>query len=184
MRGSKYLALLLAGIGMIIIMYSLLTPSGHTGGMGAGSTNYPLSSLVLGIVGAFMTAMGFSYFFLKEEYEPYTPPSSNMQKPTDAPTGVSAERPGRPTVAEMPADKVGIDAEAGDLVLRLLTGDERVMFKTILDSGGEALQKDLIVKTKMSDAKVSRTIDRLVEKGLIMKERYGVTNKVRIVIDK
>ena len=39
------------------------------------------------------------------------------------------------------------------LVLRLLTGDERTMFKTLMDLGGEGLQKDLIIRTKMSNAK-------------------------------
>ena len=69
------------------------------------------------------------------------------------------------------------------LTLRLLSGDERAMFKAIMDSGGEALQKDLIPRTKMSDAKVSRVLDRLEEKGVISKERYGMTNKVRIDIE-
>jgi len=36
----------------------------------------------------------------------------------------------------------------------------------------------------MSEAKVSRVLDRLIEKGVIIKERYGMTNKVRIQIDK
>ena len=54
------------------------------------------------------------------------------------------------------------------------------MFRAIMDSGGEALQKDLILKTKMSDAKVSRVIDRLEEKGVVTKTRFGMTNKVCI----
>jgi uncharacterized membrane protein len=66
------------------------------------------------------------------------------------------------------------------LVLRLLTGDERAMFKALMDSGGEALKKDLIKTTRMSNAKVSRVLDRLAEKGVISKERWGATNKIRI----
>jgi uncharacterized membrane protein len=49
-----------------------------------------------------------------------------------------------------------------------------------MDTGGEALQKELIVRTKMSNAKVSRLLDRLSQKGVITKERHGATNKVRI----
>ncbi len=67
-----------------------------------------------------------------------------------------------------------------EVALRLLTGDERIVYKVIVDKGGEALQKDIIAATKMSDAKVSRTIDRLVEKGLVSKERYGVTNRIKV----
>jgi len=69
------------------------------------------------------------------------------------------------------------------LVLRLLTGDERLMFKAVMDSGGEALQKDLIQRTKMSNAKVSRLLDRLEEKGVITKDRHGSTNKVKIKLE-
>ena len=64
--------------------------------------------------------------------------------------------------------------------LRLLTGDERTMFKAIMDSKGEALQKDLMQRTNMSNAKVSRVLEKLEQKGVVSKERYGSTNRVRI----
>ncbi len=68
-------------------------------------------------------------------------------------------------------------------MLRLLTGDERTMFKTIMDSGGEDLQKDLILRTRMSNAKVSRLLDKLEEKGVISKERHGSTNRIKIRLE-
>lgn len=71
-----------------------------------------------------------------------------------------------------------------DLILRLLSGDERTMFRTIVESGGEALQRDLILRTNMSNAKVSRVLDRLEGKGLITKERYGSTNRIEISVEK
>jgi uncharacterized membrane protein len=99
-----------------------------------------------------------------------------------------------PQEAEPASEKTNSERPSGEthdeekkretyLVLRLLTGDERAMFRTIVDSGGEALQKDLMQRAKMSNAKVSRVLDRLVEKGVISKERHGSTNKVRIVFD-
>ena len=54
------------------------------------------------------------------------------------------------------------------------------MYRTILNGGGEVLQKDLMEKAKMSNAKVTRMLDRLEGKGLIIRERHGMTNKVRI----
>ncbi|MDD3398249.1 MAG: MarR family transcriptional regulator [Candidatus Methanomethylophilaceae archaeon] len=74
--------------------------------------------------------------------------------------------------------------EEGRLVLRLLSGDDRMVFRTIMEAGGEILQKDIVNKTKMSDAKVSRTLDRLEEKGVIVKERHGMSNKVRIEVER
>ena len=69
------------------------------------------------------------------------------------------------------------------IILRLLTGDERIMFKAVMDAGGAALQKDLIKSTNMSNAKVSRVLDRLQEKGVITKERHGSTNRVKISVE-
>lgn len=69
-----------------------------------------------------------------------------------------------------------------NIVLRLLTGDERALYRALMDRGGEAYQKDLVIQTKMSDAKTSRVIDRMEEKGLVSKERHGMTNMIRIKI--
>jgi len=63
----------------------------------------------------------------------------------------------------------------------LLTGDERRMFGEIVESGGEVLQKDLVAKGSFSKAKVTRLLDKRERKGLIVRERYGATNKIKIV---
>jgi hypothetical protein len=183
LHSSKYLAIVLAAVGVAIVIFSLATPTTHSGGMGSESTNYQLSNLLLGIVGAFIAAIGLSYFFLKEEYQPYAATSFAFNESVEASTESKGRVVSQTAKLETSAPEP-INVQEGELILRLLTGDERLMFKAILDSGGQALQKDLILKTKMSDAKVSRTIDRLVEKDLIVKERYGVTNRVRIVIEK
>ena len=67
-----------------------------------------------------------------------------------------------------------------ELVLRLLTGDERTIFRTIIDSDGAMFQKDVVNKTKMSDAKVSRVLDHLEERGLVTRERQGMTNRIAV----
>ncbi|TET90904.1 MAG: hypothetical protein E3J35_04515 [Methanomassiliicoccales archaeon] len=69
------------------------------------------------------------------------------------------------------------------LAIRLLTGDERKMFRRIVDAGGEVLQKDLVAEGTFSKAKVTRLLDKLESKRLIVRERYGATNRVRISED-
>jgi uncharacterized membrane protein len=172
MRPTKYLALLLAVVGVLTLVYAIATPNEHTG-MGSESPSYSETNLILAVVGAFMAAIGASYLLLKEEYVPYTPPSPpppdpkiNDKEQVEETKGVEYNSP-------------EIEERVNEIALRLLTGDERIIYKAIVDSGGTALQKDLIVTTRMSDAKVSRTIDRLVEKGMVTKERYGVTNRIR-----
>ena len=66
--------------------------------------------------------------------------------------------------------------------LHLLDGDKRKVLKEIVEGGGEALQNDLHVQTGFSKAKITRILDYLELKGLIIKKSYGMTNK--IIIDK
>ncbi|MFA5313818.1 MAG: MarR family transcriptional regulator [Methanomassiliicoccales archaeon] len=183
---SKKLAIIVAVAGAAIMLFGLLTPSTSSdasGGMmgsggGSDATVYSLSNAVIIMIGAFLTAIGGSYWAFKEDYVPvaevfsHPRPSPNVTDAVDGSIEQTNIEEGAPSIPNEYA-----------LTLRLLSGDERQMFRTIVDLGGEALQKDLIVRTKMSDAKVSRVIDRLVEKELVTKERHGVTNKVRITVD-
>ncbi len=174
-------------------------------------TAYTATNLLIAIFGAFMFMCGLMYLFLRQEYEPLPPsampitlsagypsvmgsPQSTASDPAIHSDPKVERVPGAldpPAVTGGPlASSVSIapnpdngHQSASYLALRLLSGDERAMFRVIMDSGGEALQKDLIVKTKMSDAKVSRVIDRLEEKGVVTKMRFGMTNKVRIEIE-
>ena len=62
--------------------------------------------------------------------------------------------------------------------LRLLDGDKRKVFKEIVESRGEILQNELYAQTGFSRAKITRILDYLELKGLIVKKSYGMTNKV------
>lgn len=62
--------------------------------------------------------------------------------------------------------------------LRLLDGDKRKVFKEIIESRGEILQNELYAQTGFSRAKITRILDYLELKGLIVRKSYGMTNKV------
>lgn len=62
--------------------------------------------------------------------------------------------------------------------LRLLEGDKSKVFNEIVESGGEILQSELPVRMGFSKAKVTRILDYLEMKGLIIRKSYGMTNKV------
>lgn len=68
--------------------------------------------------------------------------------------------------------------EIAPLALKLLKGDERKLYKQISDSGGEILQKDLIMETTFDKAKVTRLLSKLEEKDLILKIKHGMTNRI------
>jgi uncharacterized membrane protein len=65
-------------------------------------------------------------------------------------------------------------------VMRVLKGDEKKIYQQLLDTGGEMLQKDLVLSSGFGKAKVTRLLDKLEKKGLITKTRHGMTNKVTL----
>ena len=74
------------------------------------------------------------------------------------------------------------DRELTHVILRVLEGDEQQLMRVLLTSHGEALQRDLVKSTAFSDAKVSRLLDRLETRGLVVRERQGMTNRVRATL--
>ena len=63
------------------------------------------------------------------------------------------------------------------LAASILEGDEKILFQDILDNDG-ILQRELIVKTGFSEPKVSRLLDRAERRGLIVRQRDGMGNRV------
>lgn len=166
-----------------VLAYALLTPNSSSdtdNHMGMGwRTSYDTVNVGLISISIVVIVASLMIIFLWQGYEPLRPEQMAPASRNDD-EGESASPIPTPGPPKLDAD----DAAAHNLlVLRLLTGDERTMFKAIMDSGGEGLQKDLILKTKMSNAKVSRVLDRLEQKGIVSKDRHGATNKIRIKLE-
>lgn len=185
----------------------------HDGMMGTGGSAstqyYTATNMFLAIVGALLLTSGTIYAIPRQLTESLAYPTVAFAPATQAtgvhgPAGVrqhSSKESSEAAIMDDSALGPSLhDSEGGsaipqgtpicspsdtydELVLRLLSGDERTMYRTIKDAGGEALQRDLVATTKMSEAKVSRVIDRLVEKGLVIKERNGMGNKIRIQVE-
>ncbi len=63
------------------------------------------------------------------------------------------------------------------ITIDLLEGDEKKIFQNIVNIDG-ILQRELIIKTGFSEPKVSRLLDRLEGKGLIVRQRDGMGNRI------
>ena len=61
--------------------------------------------------------------------------------------------------------------------MNLLEGDEKILFQNIIDNDG-MLQRDLIAKTAFSEPKVSRLLDKVERRGLIIRQRDGMGNRI------
>ena len=64
--------------------------------------------------------------------------------------------------------------------LRLLDGDKKKVFNEIIEANGEILQSDLHTQTGFSKAKITRILDYLELKRLVIRKSYGMTNKIVI----
>lgn len=84
--------------------------------------------------------------------------------------------------AEPGAARPATSPDLEGLAVRLLDGDERRLMRVIVESKGDVLQRDLVRITAFSDAKVSRLLDRLEERGLVVRERHGMSNRVRLTL--
>ncbi len=77
-----------------------------------------------------------------------------------------------------PAEKM--DPKKIEMALALLDEDERSLLKELVDNGGTLEQSDLVVKTRFSESKVSRLLDRLEGRGLVVRVRQGMGNVVTL----
>lgn len=84
-------------------------------------------------------------------------------------------------IPESKRDNVGIPENKSTAMLaaNLLEGDEKVLFQKIIDEG-MILQRELVLKTGFSESKVSRLLDKLERRGLIIRQRDGMGNRVLI----
>jgi len=114
------------------------------------------------LIAALIAGTAASYLFLTRV------PSAQALEP-----GLTASESGGPR-ATVP--------ELEDLALRLLDGAERRLIRVLVEARGDVLQRDLVTATAFSDAKVSRLLDRLEERGLVVRERQGMTNRVRLTL--
>ena len=65
-----------------------------------------------------------------------------------------------------------------NLTLRFLNNDERKIVETVINNKGEINQSKLIKNTDLNKVKVSRIINKLIEKEVITKKVIGKINKI------
>ena len=56
--------------------------------------------------------------------------------------------------------------------------DDRSVYRRVVESGGTLLQRDLIIPDLLPARKVSRIVDRLEARGLVVRQRHAMSNRV------
>jgi len=67
-----------------------------------------------------------------------------------------------------------------DVVLPFLREEERAVFSLLRENKGELLQNAIVLKTGYSKVKVARIVARLERKNVVVKERHGLTNRIKV----
>jgi uncharacterized membrane protein len=117
-----------------------------------GAAYFSLNEVLFFIIAAWLGGMSFLYIIIISK-EKETPRSEQIE------TGITENKS---TVA---AD--------------ILDGDEKILFQKIVVNDG-LLQRDLILDTDFSEPKVSRLLDKLERRGLILRKRDGMGNRVML----
>ena len=118
---------------------------------------YSLSEVLLLITSSFIIGATAIYLFYNSDYI-----TSAMTKQKEGKAGGND------------------DPERYKLVMPFLKKDEKMIFSALRDSNGEMLQNKIVQKTGMGKVAVTRALSKLEIKNLVVRERHGLTNKVRI----
>ncbi len=103
---------------------------------------------------------------------PPAPASPAAPSPVEPPVEAAVPAPAHPVAASAPVPE--------PTLVKLLDEDERRMYIEIRSHGGEMFQRDLVALGMFSKAKVTRVLDKLETKGLVVREAHGMTNRVRL----
>ena len=166
--------------GTLLVLAALaafaLFPAGGQGGMGGmmGGMMFPfVLLLILVIVAVVVLAVA-----ALAPGAPARAAGAGIPVPTlPIPPSQDAARvaPGPPVLPPAPRP---LDEKA--LVLSL-SEDERLMYVRIREVGGAVLQSEIVRWGTFSKPKVTRVLDRLEGRGLVVRERRGMTNRVRLL---
>ncbi len=64
--------------------------------------------------------------------------------------------------------------------VKMLVGDEKIVYDTIVASEGTIFQTQLVEKSGLDKVRVSRVLDKLEGRGLIERKRHGMSNVIVI----
>jgi len=75
--------------------------------------------------------------------------------------------------------KTSNDPDSYDLIMPLLKSDEKKAVLALKENKGEILQNKLVLKLGLSKVRTTRILARLERKNIIIKERFGLTNRIK-----
>ncbi len=180
------LALVIVAVLAIIValflggMMVMFGPMMGGGGMMGGGTGWGWGGIAILVLAVVVAVVALAFAFRPSRTQPpamFPPPWGYPAPPPQAaPPAASVVQPsGVPT-----EESARIERLQEAVVVKALDEDERRLYLQIREAGGAALQRDLVASGAFSKAKVTRLLDKLERRGLVVRERYGATNRVKL----
>lgn len=127
-----------------------------------GASYFSFNEVLFLIITAWLGGMSFLYVILSSR-------ENEISSEKDIP---DLPIKGNQEITGIPESK-----SAALIAANLLDGDEKILFQNIIDNDG-ILQRELVMNTGFSEPKVSRLLDRLEKRTLIIRQRDGMGNRV------
>ena len=150
--------------------------------------SYTTGEAYLLLLSGFFSGFALYQIFLSLDIYPFANKNSSESN-SGIETDADLEIPNYDKEAEMEAEieldisagnKASIPTDVNKILLMALEGDERKLVRTIVDNNGQMLQNELVNRLDFSKAKTSRILSNLERKGIISKQKYGLTNCISL----
>lgn len=174
---------------VLVLAVQLITPSPvmvSVGDGGAEATQlgqyFTYSDVAVIAVAAFVCGTSGTYLALHDREDELADPD---RSPADgnpayaAPEANSADGVGTAGPREGP-DREEDRRERWEEVADRLKNNEETIYSMLVDADGELAQRELVEETDLSKATVSRTLDKLENRGLVQRRRNGMGNTVHL----
>ncbi|HYM39232.1 MAG TPA: MarR family transcriptional regulator [Thermoplasmata archaeon] len=151
---------------------------GSPGGAGVTSTPGVFEWTILVVS---MAALVLAVGLLIRGRHPQAPTEPRREAPSFPGGGSLEPVQARDPALAVPPPAAPVPAVPEPALVKLLDADEKRMYLELRDHGGQMFQRDLVALGVFSKAKVTRVLDKLEAKGLVVREAHGMTNRVRLV---
>ncbi|MFD1587649.1 helix-turn-helix transcriptional regulator [Halorientalis brevis] len=172
---------------VLVLAVQLITPSPVVVSLGENGTQttsvgqyFTYSEVSIVVVAAFAAGVSGTYLVLHDQAHVL---ASQSPPPTRTAARSRAETNGSGTTrahSASTAEKGPADEDRWEETLDKLANNQETIYQLVLEADGTLPQRELVEETDLSKATVSRTLDKLENRGLVERRRNGMGNTIHL----
>jgi uncharacterized membrane protein len=82
--------------------------------------------------------------------------------------------------ADAVTDTAPPESDQWEQMLEKLANNQETIYELLIEADGQLAQRKLVEETDLSKATVSRTLDKLEHRGLVVRKRNGMGNTIHL----